>query len=66
LSDLYPGTSHVALLGLDCTDDDGVWLFARDNGYTIVSKDADVGVAISALILAESGTQRLARIRASV
>jgi predicted nuclease of predicted toxin-antitoxin system len=43
LADVFPGASHVALLGLDCADDDTVWFYARANGYTIVSKDADFG-----------------------
>ena len=27
--------------GLDCSDDDRIWEYARLNGYAIVSKDAD-------------------------
>lgn len=41
LGDVYPGSSHVFLLGLDRATDEGVWQFARDNGFTLVSKDAD-------------------------
>lgn len=43
LADLYPDSTHVYLLGMDQTDDSLIWEFARDNGYAIVSKDADFG-----------------------
>lgn len=39
--DLYPGSSHVKAHGLIHTDDLLIWSFAREHGYTIVSKDAD-------------------------
>jgi len=41
LSEPYPGNSHVRLLSLECADDERVWNFARDNGFTIVPKDSD-------------------------
>ena len=41
LADLYPGSAHVQALGLDQSPDTPLWDFARDNGYTIVSKDVD-------------------------
>lgn len=41
LADLYPGSSHVYLLGLETADDRAVWEYARREGYTIVSKDSD-------------------------
>ena len=41
LADLFPDSNHVFLLGLDTASDDEVWNFARDNGFTLVSKDAD-------------------------
>ena len=31
LPDLFPGSSHVQLIGLDCADDDRVWEYARLN-----------------------------------
>ena len=31
----------ASLLGLDESDDRLIWQFAKDNGFTIVSKDAD-------------------------
>jgi predicted nuclease of predicted toxin-antitoxin system len=41
LSDVFPQSQHVARLGLDRVQDRGVWEYARDNGYILVSKDSD-------------------------
>ena len=41
LADLFPGSSHVQSLGLDCAGDDQVWEHARLNGFAIVTKDED-------------------------
>jgi predicted nuclease of predicted toxin-antitoxin system len=41
IADLYPGAAHVRDFGLASADDETVWLFARERGYTIVSKDED-------------------------
>jgi len=41
LSDLYPDSSHVYLVGLDRFSDQEVWEYARREGYMIVTKDAD-------------------------
>jgi len=41
LADLFPGSAHVVTLGLDCADDGLIWEHARDQGYAIVTKDAD-------------------------
>jgi predicted nuclease of predicted toxin-antitoxin system len=41
LTDVYPGSGHVRLLGLDQVDDREIWDFAARQGFTIVSKDAD-------------------------
>ena len=41
LADLFPGSSHVQSVGLDCAGDDQVWDHARLNGFAIVTKDAD-------------------------
>jgi predicted nuclease of predicted toxin-antitoxin system len=41
LSDLYPGSAHVSQHGLEEADDTEVWAYARENGYLILSKDAD-------------------------
>ena len=37
----YPGTSQVVLLGLESASDREVWQKARDDGYVIVTRDAD-------------------------
>ena len=41
LADVFPGSGHVYPLGLDRESDDAVWNYARDNGFTLVTKDAD-------------------------
>jgi predicted nuclease of predicted toxin-antitoxin system len=41
LSDIYPGSAHVHECGLGSASDLTVWKFAKENGYTIVSKDSD-------------------------
>lgn len=41
LADLYPASTHVYLLGLHTVNDQAVWDYAREHGYTVVTKDAD-------------------------
>jgi len=41
LSGTFPDSSHVALLGLDDTTDEEIWMYALDHGFAIVSKDED-------------------------
>jgi predicted nuclease of predicted toxin-antitoxin system len=41
MADLYPGSVHVTSVGLAETADLEVWRYAKTNGYTIVSTDAD-------------------------
>lgn len=41
LADLFPDSSHVQAAGMDCASDDQVWVFARLNGFVIVTKDDD-------------------------
>jgi len=41
LQDAYPGTTQVALVGLERADDRAIWQYARDYGFVIVTKDAD-------------------------
>ncbi len=41
LASLYPGSAHVRDLGLKTADDDAIWNYALEHGFTIVSKDAD-------------------------
>ena len=38
---LYPDSAHVKAHRLIHTDDILIWSFAREHGYTIVSKDSD-------------------------
>lgn len=41
LADIYPSSVHVHACGLGSADDNAVWQYAKDNGFTIVSKDSD-------------------------
>ena len=41
LSDLYPESNHVHLLGIDRVPDREVWEYARREGFLVVTKDAD-------------------------
>jgi predicted nuclease of predicted toxin-antitoxin system len=41
LSDLYANSAHLDALGLGTTDDLTVWRYAKENGFVIVTKDAD-------------------------
>ena len=41
LADLHPDSSHVFLLSLDQASDAVLWERARQDGYTIVTKDSD-------------------------
>ena len=41
LATLYPESTHVRQVGLASADDDLVWSYAVEHGFTIVSKDAD-------------------------
>jgi len=37
----FPGSSQVALLGLERATDLEIWEYAKKNDYTIVTKDSD-------------------------
>ena len=37
----FPDSVHVRDVGLQRAEDATIWAFAREHGYTIVSKDAD-------------------------
>ena len=37
----YPGSSQVVLEGLESASDQDVWVYARQHGYVIVTRDAD-------------------------
>lgn len=41
LADLYPESNHLFNLNLDTAEDSFVWEYARDNDFTIVTKDSD-------------------------
>ncbi len=42
LNDLFPGSSHTIEVGLQTSDDFAVWTFAKQNEFTIVTKDSDI------------------------
>ena len=37
----FPGTTQIALLGMERASDSEIWQFAKDNDFVIVTKDAD-------------------------
>jgi predicted nuclease of predicted toxin-antitoxin system len=41
VADLFPDSNHVRLLGLSEAGDQLLWDYAKANGFTIVSQDAD-------------------------
>ena len=41
LQEAYPGTSQVALVGLESVTDRALWDFARAQDYVLVTRDAD-------------------------
>jgi predicted nuclease of predicted toxin-antitoxin system len=41
LAPIFPGSQHVDSIGLHSRADVEIWNFARDNGFTIVTKDDD-------------------------
>jgi predicted nuclease of predicted toxin-antitoxin system len=41
LADLFPESEHVKTVGLMQADDHAVWVFAKEHGCAIVSKDSD-------------------------
>lgn len=41
LQTAFPGSTQVALLGLESASDSEIWRYAKDNGYVIVSRDSD-------------------------
>lgn len=41
LADLFPGSSHVMIEGLDEADDIEIWKFAKEKEFAIISKDSD-------------------------
>ena len=41
LSGIHPNSDHLDLLGLGTDEDTLVWEYAKDNGFVVVTKDAD-------------------------
>lgn len=41
LSELFPESTHVKIIGLMQSEDSLIWSYAREHGFTIVSKDWD-------------------------
>ncbi|SFF61513.1 DUF5615 family PIN-like protein [Thermoflexibacter ruber] len=41
LADIYPDSTHVKVVNLATADDLEVWLFAKNNAYTITTQDSD-------------------------
>lgn len=41
LRDVFPESQHVTALDLDTATDRGIWDYAGEHGYVIVSKDSD-------------------------
>lgn len=42
LTDLFPGSTHVRLVGLESAEDPQVWELAVKEDFVIVSKDSDM------------------------
>jgi predicted nuclease of predicted toxin-antitoxin system len=41
LQDAFPGSTQIALLGMENTNDLTIWRYAKVNDFMIVTKDAD-------------------------
>lgn len=41
LSDEYPDSTHVMMNRMEGASDQDIWAYARDEGYIIVTQDAD-------------------------
>ena len=41
LAEMYPGSAHVRLLGMERADDRAIWEYAKGNGFAIVTQDSD-------------------------
>jgi predicted nuclease of predicted toxin-antitoxin system len=41
LRDIFPDSSQVRLLGLDRMNDNEIWQYARQQGFIVVTQDAD-------------------------
>ncbi len=41
VSSVFPESNHVSMAGLSARMDQEVWLYAKENGFALVSKDSD-------------------------
>jgi predicted nuclease of predicted toxin-antitoxin system len=41
LADIFPDSAHVDRIGLGGSTDNEVWEYAKEHGFTLVSKDSD-------------------------
>lgn len=41
LDDFYPGSTHISSVLSTTTVDHDIWLYSKDNGFIIVTKDDD-------------------------
>lgn len=41
LIEIYPESTHVAYLEMGQAPDNDIWLYAKENGFSIVTQDAD-------------------------
>lgn len=41
LAALFPESAHVRILGMERRDDKIIWQYAKDNGFAVVTQDAD-------------------------
>ena len=41
IDNLFPGSTHTRLVGLEKADDIEIWQYAKGHGLTIVTKDSD-------------------------
>ena len=55
----FPGTTQVTLLGLESASDQVIWLRAKQDGYVVVTRDAD----FQELSLVESSGMRFSSTR---
>ena len=49
LSELFPGSIHVQDVGLGSASDAQIWTYASENGFTLISKDADFSDRVEVL-----------------
>lgn len=41
LDEIYPGTVHISSALSETADDDNIWIYAKNNGFAVVTKDDD-------------------------